>query len=50
MTKKEIQDQLEKQENLAICENQLKMVQETIDKLNTKKQQLLLQIHQLKKK
>jgi hypothetical protein len=50
MTKKEIQDQLEKQENLAKCENQLKMVQETIDKLNTKKQQLLLQIHQLKKK
>jgi len=43
MKLKELQEQLKK------LENDLKMVNYTIDKLNLKKQELLIQIHTLKK-
>jgi hypothetical protein len=44
MKSKELEEQLNK------LENDLKMVNYTIDKLNLKKQELLTQIHNLKKK
>lgn len=39
----------ELQEHLEKLENDLKMVEYTINKLNLKKQELLIQIHNLKK-
>lgn len=48
--KKDTKEQSKYQDQLYKCENDLVMVEATIKKLNVRKQQLLLEIHQLKKK
>jgi hypothetical protein len=48
--RKDAKEQLKYQEELQKYENDLKMVEYTINKLNLKKQELLIQIHNLKKK
>jgi hypothetical protein len=47
--RKDAKEQLKYQEELQKYENDLKMVEYTINKLNLKKQELLIQIHNLKK-
>lgn len=47
--RKDAKEQLKYREELQKYENDLKMVEYTINKLNLKKEQLLIQIHNLKK-